>query len=822
VTSGFFGQVLDSLLQDARFGWRMMRAKPGFILVAALSIALGIGATTTMFSVVYAVLIRPYPYRAADRIGWIGCQSGADDRVQPLFSPAQYLEMASRTHSMEDEVAVQLRQPILTGDGLLPQIVMVEKGSTNFFDFLGVPALLGREFTSRDFPSNREPEHVAVISYKFWRRALQSSPNVLGRKITMDHVEYTVIGVLPPRFTWKDADVYIPIAIRPGSQDFVQIYSRVRPKATAAQVQAEFEPLIREFQKQVPQWYYPPGPFRVKWVGVNDGVLGNFETTLLVLFFSVVLLLLIGCGNVANLLLARATTRDREMAVRASIGATRGRLIRQVLTESVLLAFFGGACGVLLAIAGLRAVSALMPEYSIPHEAVIALNWPVLWFAVTVTVLTGIVFGLAPALQVSDIQVEAMKGTDRCGYVSLKNRRILDALVVFEVALSLVLLTGAGLALKGLLVLQQKPLGYDPAHVLTFEVPLGEGNYMEYGARRNFFEGIKNSVRALPGVSSVAISEEGTPPWNGVQTRMTLDNRPVTEPILGLLNIVGDGYFDTVRQRFLKGRLLTSGDILRASLVAVVTQDFAARYYGNTNPIGHHVRVELFDQLLPAVILKAPNLTDTFEIVGVAGAARNRGLDEPPEPAIFVPYSVICSPGIWMLARTESDPMALANPVQKMLKSLDPQQAITEVHPLLYWLQFATAYSQFATFLFGVFGGIGVLLAAGGVFSVVSYGVAQRTREFGIRMAMGATAWDVLRLVLSGVGRVFVAGLSLGFVLSIFAAHELSGRMRGMANADSSLFVALAAVLMAATLIACLLPARVATSAQPMDALRHE
>ena len=813
----------ERFLQDARFGWRMMLAKPGFSAVAILSIALGIGSTTTIFSVVHAVLLDPYPYRAADRIGWIGAQTGANRMAQPLFTQAQYLEILSRVNSIEGAIAVQQGQPILTGSGLLPQVVTIEKGSPNFFEFFGVPPLLGREFTSRDFPPGHDSEPVAVISHGFWQREFQGRTDVLGRKVVLDHTGYTITGVLPARFTWNDADIFTPIAIRPGSQEFVQIFYRVRPNLTTEEVQAEFEPLVRAFQKQVPRWFYPVEHFQVKWVSLNNGLLGQFAATLLTLFGAVFLLLLIACGNVANLLLARSATRDGEMAIRVSIGATRSRLIRQMLTESVLLAFIGGTFGVLLALAGVKAVIALIPEYSIPHEAVIALNWPVMSFAVLVTILTGVVFGLVPALQVSGkTQAETLKGSGRGGGATIRRRRLHDALIVFEVTLSLVLLTGTGLALKGFIALGQKPLGYDPGHVLTFEVPLGEGNYSQYGARRNFLEAVASGVRALPGVEAAAISEEGTPPWNGAQTRLMLDDRPVTEPVLGQFNIVGDGYFATVRQRLLRGRFLTHDDIMRASPVAVITQDFAARYYGVKNPIGRRVQVELLNQPLPAVILKAPHLTNSFEIVGVAGIARNRGLDDAPGPALFVPYSVICSPGIWMLARTQSDPLALTNEVRQVVRSLDPHQAITDVHPLEYWLQFATAKPRFATFLFGVFGGIGLLLAGAGIFSVVSYGVVQRTREFGIRMALGANSRDVLRLVMTGVGRIFAIGLFAGLSLSIFVTHELVGRMESMSQPDVWLFLVTPVVLAAATLAACFLPARAATRVQPIDALRHD
>lgn len=656
----------DRLRQDIRYGWRMMLAKPGITLVAALSIALGIGATTAIYSVVYGVLIDPYPYRAADRIGWLGAQTEKSGRWHFLYSPAQYREIKNGLRSMEDAVAVQQRQAILTGKNILPEVVNQEYCSRNMFEFFGVPPLFGREFLPRDFPGAGHPEPVAVISYKFWQHAFQGNRDVIGRDIVLDNTEYTIIGVLPIRFTWNGADAYTPLNPRPGPQEFVEVFYRARAGVTAQQVTAEFEPLIREFQKQAPRFFYPRERFRLQWVTVNEGILGKFSTTLLALFGAVLLLLLIACGNVANLLLGRAATRGGEMAIRVSIGATRTRLMAQMLTESVLLAVGGGVIGILLAFLGVKAVIALMPEYSIPHEAVIALQWPVLWFAAGLSILTGLVFGLVPALQVSaGTHAETLKGTGRGGGASAKNRRFHDSLMVFEITLALVLLTGAALAVKGFVTLQQKTLGFDPKNVLTFEVPLGEGNYTRFGARLNFFEAIVSRLRALPGVEAAAISEDGTPPWNGMQTRMTLDDRPANEPVIAQFNIVGDEYFPTVRQALLRGRLLTQEDVLRASPVAVVTQDFVRQYFNDKDAIGRHVSVDLFDQPLPTVILKAPNLRNSFEVVGVVGSARNRGLDREAAPAVFVPYSVIVSPGIWVLARTPVDPMALANQARR-------------------------------------------------------------------------------------------------------------------------------------------------------------
>ena len=438
---------LGSLLQDLRYGCRMLIAKPGFTAVAVLSMALGIGATTAIFSVIHAVLVDPYPYRAADRIGWVGTTSPRGIwRFQ--YSMAQYLEIKNHLPSVaEDEVAVDMKQVVLTGRGLLPEIVSQEDCSPNMFNFFGVPPLLGRAFTQADFPAGHVPDPVAVISYKFWQHAFQGNPDVIGRPILLNEKQYTIIGVLPIRFTWNDIDAYTPMDLRPSSQDYVQMFFRIRPGVTQQQIAAVFNPLIEKFRTQVPRYFYPEGPIRTKWTSTNDGILGKFATTLLVLFGAVLLLLLIACTNVANLLLARAAARQGEMAIRASIGATRRRLVRQMLTESVLLAIAGGLLGIGLAFVGVKAVVALMPEYSIPHEAVIALNWPVLWFAAAVSVATGILFGLAPAQQVSGrTHSEILKGSTRGAGNGMASRSFYNGLMVLEITLSLVLLTGAGLA----------------------------------------------------------------------------------------------------------------------------------------------------------------------------------------------------------------------------------------------------------------------------------------------------------------------------------------------------------------------------------------
>jgi predicted permease len=508
-----FPQFFDRLAKDLRYGIRMLLARPGFTGVAVMSIALGIAATTAIFSVVYAVLIDPYPYRAPDRIGQIILTTKKYPRRGVVYSKAQYQEIKARVHAVEDPVAVDLGQAVMTGTGPA-EVVHREECSPNFFDFFGVPPLFGREFRAKDMPHGAAPAPVAVISYKFWQHAFQGSRKVLGRQIRLNDDVYTIIGVLPVRFTWNDADVYVPMDMRPSAWSFVQIFYRILPGVTQSQVQAEFHPLLEQFRRQMPPYMYPQGPFKVKFLTVNDGILGKFEDTLLALFGAVVLLLLIACANVANLLLARATAREGEMAIRVSIGATRLRLISQLLTESILLSLVGGAIGVALAYGCVNAVVALMPEYSIPHEAVIALNWPVLWFALGASVLTGIIFGIVPALQVSgESQADTLRGAGRGANVGLRGRRLHNSLIVAEVVLSLVLLTGAGLAVRGLFALKDKSLGYNPRNALTFQVPLDQGRYKQWSTRFALLQNIVSRLRRLPQVRAAAVTDTFVPPY---------------------------------------------------------------------------------------------------------------------------------------------------------------------------------------------------------------------------------------------------------------------------------------------------------------------
>ncbi len=395
--------------------------------------------------------------------------------------------------------------------------------------------------------------------------------------------------------------------------------------------------------------------------------------------------------------------------------------------------------------------------------------------------------------------------------------------MVAEITLSLVLLTGAGLAIRGFLAMQGQSLGYDPQHALTFLMPLSEGRYTRWASRLQLYQNVVNRLRQAPQVEAAALSGTGTPPYNGFRTKAILDDRPPSQAPDVRVNLVEDGYLRAVGTKLLRGRDLTEADILQGRPVAVITEDMVERDFGKgKDPLGHHFQVDLFNQPIPPQFLKPPTFSNSFEIVGVAATARNRGLNEPAVPAVFIPYSMLVPPDAFIIARTKGDPNALIGSARDVVRAVDRNQPITLTRTLEGWLDTATAYQSFAAFLFTVFGTIGMLLAAAGVFSVVSYAVSHRTREFGIRMALGANPGDVLKLVLFATGRVLFVGLCVGLALSIFGSRMLADRMQGMGSADPLLFVVVPGLLIVATMLACFLPARSATRIAPVEALRHD
>ena len=811
-----------SILQDFRFALRLLTKSRISTAVAVLSLALGIGATTAIFSVVYAVLVDPYPYAGADRIGGAHLLNAKGD-FGTDYTMAEYLEMRAGAKSIEGIILNDRRSVVLTESGL-PEAVIQEYFSPNAFEFFGVPPLFGRTFSPQDTGDESKVEPVGVLSYSFWQRHFSGRRDILGQQIRLNDNFYTVIGVLPVRFTWNDADVYTPLAIHPGGEERFGMVLKVKPGIPRDQVNAEFQSFHEKFAKTAPSFLFPEAPFRTQFMSVNEGILGNFANTLLALLAAVGFLLFIACANVANLLLARASARQGEIAVRITMGASRKRVLQQLLTESVILSVTGGVLGIALAYGGVKAVVALMPEYSVPHEAVIAINLPVLFFAVTVSVLTGILFGLAPALQLSRQDQNAfLKTAGRDSGAGSGNLRLRNVLIICEVTLSLVLLTGATLAAAGMLSLTGQKLGYQPQGVLTVYVPVPEARYPQWSQRRTFFTEIVEQLRKIPGVESAAAAATGVPPFSGAGLKFDMDGLASSgNPIR--VNLVSEGYFSSIGIPLLKGRYFDAADVTRATPVAVVTEDMVKKYFSpGQDPIGHQLRLDLPFNGLPPGFVKPAQPATTFQIVGVCGTVRNSGLRDEPEPAVYIPVSHLLSPGMMFVMRsTKSDPLSLSNAARQAVSSVDSTQPIAFIRTLEDMLNNAVAYPRFATFLFGIFGAIGLTLACTGIFSVVSYAVSRRTREFGIRMALGATPANVLKLVLSSTGRVLVAGFVVGALLSAVASRTLAGKLEGIGAASPLLLAAVVATLAIAALAACAVPARSATKVQPVEALRHE
>ncbi len=770
---------------------------------------------------VYAVLVDPYPYAGAARIGGAHVLNTKGDHYIG-YTVAEYLEVKARAKSVESMIVFNRRSVVMTEAGL-PEAVIQEDFSPNAFEFFGVPPLFGRTFSPQDAGGESKVEPVAVLSYLFWQRHFSGRRDVLGQQVRLNDKFFTVIGVLPVRFTWNDADIYVPMELHPDIQERFGMVLKVKSGIPREQVNAEFQSFHEKFSKTAPSFVYPESPFRTEFMSVNEGILGKFANTLLALLAAVGFLLLIACANVANLLLARASARHGEIAVRVALGAGRKRVIQQLLTESVILSVIGGALGVALAYGGVKAVVALMPEYSVPHEAVIAINIPVLCFAVAVSVLTGILFGLAPALQLSSQnQAAFLKAAGRDSGAGSAGQRLRNVLIVSEVTLSLVLLTGAALAAAGMLELTRQKLGYQPKGVLTLYVPVPADHYPQWSQRRALFADILEHLRKIPSVESVAAAATGVPPYSGVGLKFDMDGLPPGTQIR--VNLVSEGYFNTVGIPLLKGRYFDAADVTRATPVAVVTEDMVKKYFPpGQDPIGRLIRVDLPTDGLPPGFVKPPETSTAYQIVGVCGTARNSGLRDAPEPAVYLPFSHLFPPGMMFAIRTtKSDPLALSNGAREAVSAVDPSQPIAFIRTMEDLLGTAVAYPRFATFLFGIFGAIGLTLACTGIFSVVSYAVSRRTREFGIRMALGATPGDVLRLIVASTGRVLVVGFVLGAILSVVSDRALAGKLEGIGVASPSLLVAITSVLAVAALLACAVPARSATKIQPTDALRHE
>jgi predicted permease len=807
---------MRDIVQDLRYAFRQFRRAPGFVLTAVLSLTLGIGATTAIFSVVYGVLLDPYPYKDAGRMVHVELRDKSG-RGPLLFTSGTGYQQIRQASSVDDVFLQQGGPQNLTGDQI-PVSINVGLFSPNLFEYMGVPPLLGREFSAADAP-NGNAAPVAVLSYLFWQKQYGGHRDVVGKSIELDHKIYTVIGVVPPRFTWGDSDVYLPATPTADPHDYWMAFVKLKPGVKFPAAQGEFQVIADQFAKNDKTY---PQDRRATIVTLNEEVLGRFAGTLVLLFGGVLTLLIIGCANVSILLLARGTARQHEFSVRVAVGAGRNRLIRQLLTESVVLSATGAALGVAAAYKGVGWIVAALPIFSFPHEAAIHVNGMVLAFSAAVALLTGILFGLSPAWQLSKPEVSRLIQTTSAKHTgSAASRRTHRFLIAGQVALTLLLIASAGAALKAFSARLHTPLGFDPNRVLSLNVGFPKGANPTWEGRLNAQEAVRKAIAEVPGVDDASISTTWFPAFGGFTGKVEVQSKPLLTDAQAMLCAVSSHEISTLHIPLLAGRFFDDGETMRAAHLAVVNETFVKQYLPDRDPIGQGIRSPMLKLDRPSLLIAAAP-DEWFQIIGVVGDARNDGLNRPIKPAVFLPHSFVMASDESLLVKTTPNPDVVLKSIKERLRQLNPELVAGENHTLLWWLDTqGWGEDRFIATLFSLFAVFALALAATGLYSVVSFAVSQRTQEVGIRMALGAPRTSIVRLVLASTGITLAIGVAIGVSLSVALNRVLSAWSGGNSR-DPLTLIASVLVLALVALAACLVPAWRAATIDPMRALRTE
>jgi putative ABC transport system permease protein len=812
---------METLRQDMRYALRTLAKSPGFTIVAILTLALGIGASTAIFSVIDNILMEPFPYRDAGRL--MSVRIHDTERNEPGgrsgYTGPEFLDYAEQNHVFDGVVANDGEDVLYT----------MKEGTQRFsgglvtpgtFEFFGMPPLLGRVMQPADYEPGAPP--VFVLRYKVWVNQFSADPSILNKTFVLNGTSRTLIGVMPPRFAWGDSDLWIPekpsragTKTQEGFTRYWFLLGHLKPGVSERQAQADFTVIANRLALVYPKDY--PKHFTVEIQSLTNLVVGRFRTTLYIVLAAVGLLLLIGCGNVANLLLARATGREKEFAIRAALGAGRWRLVRQLLVESLILAVGGALFGALIAWGGLKSLVAAMPQEIIPAESVIRLNAPVLAFTLGVAAVTALVFGLVPALQAAQRDLnDPLRDSGKGVSGGFRHGRLRDAVVVLEVALSLTLLVAAGLLMRSFVALRDVHLGLQPDHILVARLPLPQDRYKTADQVAGFFKPLLLRLKALPGV--VEATETSTlPPYGGIRSDIEIPGKTHAEKWTALFQLCSEGYFPVLKIQFQDGRAFTEAEVNGARKLAVVNQTFVHKYLGNENPIGQRVHLAELETF------PDPLRDPWFEIIGVVADAKNRGLQDPTEPEVWVPYTVTGSAARGILVRTSKEPLSMMNAVREEIWATDRSVALTLTGTLEgYISQFSYAGPRFGFMLMTIFGSIGLILVTIGVYSVLAYTTARRTHEIGIRMALGAEKGDVLRLVITMGLRLVALGVAIGVIASLSLARVIATQLWGVSAYDPITLAVVATLLLITGVIACWVPARRAARVDPLVALRYE
>ena len=815
---------MHTFWRDIRYGLHMLAKTPGFTAVAVLTLALGIGANSAIFSIVNSLLLNPLPYRDSGRLAIIWSHSPGANVEKDWPSPGQYEAIKANSTAFED-IALVYGQSLNVGGLSNPTRAGAVYASSNLLPLLGAKPLIGRAF----LPEEDEPgkNHTVILSNSFWRREFGGNEKVLQNTVLLNGEKYEIVGVMPADFSLgyevvptvasiPEPDLFLPLPLtseekqNQGDENY-NLVARLKPGASIAQAQSELDIATKKLAEQFPDHYPATRRFSFSVKPLLEQVVGDVRRPLIVLLAAVGCVLLIACANVANLLLTRATAREREIAIRTALGAARSRLIRQLLTESVLLSVIGGIIGLLLAYWMLDVLRWLSPT-NIPRLPAIRMDGRVLAFTSTIVVVTGILFGLVPALRTSKLNLSETLKEGARNVSAGRHEKLRKLLVVSELVLSLVLLISAGLLIRSFISVERVNPGFNAQNVLGMRLSVAGTSYK--GDRREiFYRDLLESVRHLPGVKSAAIADNlplsGGIGWGGI----SIDGYQASagqEMIQADARAVGVGYFETMGVPLIKGRLFDEHDTKDSERVIVIDDHMARSYWPNANPIGGRIRFGLDD--------KNPWMT----IVGVVGSVKQYDLENESRVTLYLPASRAMGSTMYLVVRTDVAPASVAANIASQVRSMDPNVPIFDVKTMDQLLSESLARRRFAMLALSVFAGFALLLAVVGIYGVISYSVAQRTNELGIRLALGARPIDVVRLVLAGGLKLALIGIGLGLVLSFVVTRFLSSLLFGVRATDLFTFSALSVLLVVVSLLACYLPARRAAKVDPLVALWYE
>ena len=810
--------IFADLWQDLRYGLRTLAKNRTFTCIAVIALALGIGANSAIFSVVDAVLFRPLPFKKPEQLVMIWENAAHLGFPKNTPSPANFLDWQKQASSFTGMAAMVERSFNLTGVGE-PERLDGRRVSANLFDLLGVRAVLGRTFVSDD---DRPGTHVVLLSYSLWQRRFGSDPSVIGRALTLNGESYTVIGIMPrfvqlPGFANRNDQLWVPIAFPPEEaaqrgDHFLEVIARMKPDIALKQAQAEMDTIAARLAQQYPAYNTRMGAVVVP---LHEQVVGDIKPALLVLLGAVGFVLLIACANVANLLLARAAVRQREIALRLALGASRSRLMRQFLTESVLLAVFGAGLGLLLALGGIRILKTFIPA-TLSQVQTINIDARVLIFTALVAVVTGIGFGLAPALQASHLNLnDTLKEGGRDAGGGSKGNRLRGLLVIGEVAVSFVLLIGAGLLINSFFHLRNLQPGFRADHLLTMKVDLSEVKYPDRERRAVFFDEVIRRVRALPGVQSAAVAGNLPLTYNGDSMNISVEGVPDPPPDQRsdvIFRAIGPGYVGTMGIPIIRGRDFTDQDKADSKDVVVISEKTAQHFWPGQDPIGRRLK--------PG---SSTSNTPWREVIGIVKDVRQNDFIAAPKMQMYFTYRQLkdLAPNA-LVVRTSIEPLSLAASVRDAIWSVDKDQTVADIDTMEHIVAEAVARQRFSMLLLGLFATLALLLASVGIYGVMSYSVAQRTHEIGIRIALGARRGDVLQMTIKQGLKLVGAGMILGLATVFFLTRVLESLLFGISATDPVTFLSISLVLLAVAILASYVPALRATKVDPIIALRAQ